>query len=75
MEALVETIGTPASIVLFILLALAYAYLQHTVYEQGDAERVQRMTKQIYLVLLILGLIASLVGLAFLAYLIDGLSP
>ena len=75
MEVLVETIGIPASIVLFILLTLAYAYLQHTVKERGDAEKVQRMTKQISLVLTILALIALLVGLAFLGALVDGLSP
>ena len=75
MEALVEIIGIPASIVLFILLTLAYAYLQHSVKESGDAENVQRMTNQISVVLAILALIALLVGLAFLGALVDALSP
>ena len=39
MEVLVETIGIPASIVLFILLTLAYAYLQNSAKERGDAEK------------------------------------
>ena len=74
MEVLVETIGIPASIVLFILLTLAYAYLQNSAKERGDAEKVQQMTNQIWVVLAIFTLIALLVGLAFLSALVDGLS-
>ena len=74
MESVVETIGMPATIVLLVVLTVAYAYLQHTVNERGDAENVQRMTNQISLVLAILALLALLVGLAFLGALVDGLS-
>ena len=68
MASLLETIGT---IAMFVLLLLAYVYLQNIAEESGKEQEVRRMETSVQILIGIVCLIALLIGLAVLGELMS----